>query len=76
MLSYLSLDSLKKFNTKRLLAYKRKVNHLANLTPEFGFHGDCDCGDCADASETAAEWSLVLNNIKAVLKTREHINKE
>jgi hypothetical protein len=71
----LSLSQLTKMSTTRLLAYKRKVNSHAYMTPEDGF-GDCDCSDCKFIRESRKPWQGILNNIKRVLRTREHITRK
>ena len=68
------LQELQRMNTKRLLAYKRVVNGKAYLSPEEGFY-DCGCGTCEDIIAYSKEWKIILNNIKTVLATREHIEK-
>ena len=69
MVSFLTKDQLEKLNTKRLLAYKKKLMNYSNNGCEFA---ECDCSDYM-MSKSRPEWNEAYNNIKTILATREHV---
>jgi hypothetical protein len=71
MVTFLTKEALEKLNTKRLLAYKKKLMKYSNNGCEFA---GCDCSDYM-MSKSRPEWNEVYNNIKTILATREHVEK-
>ena len=67
---FLSKDALEKLATKRLLAYKKTMLKY----PETGTDSwGVPCDDII--SKQHPEWQEAYANIKAILATREHIEK-
>ncbi len=67
----LTLEQLKKLSTKRLLAYKRVVNGRAYKSYDVDDAWDFDIQEVIEARKP---WQKILEDIKSVLKTREHID--
>jgi hypothetical protein len=69
----LSFEQLEKLSTKRLLAYKRK-HYSHKLIPE-DHVVDCDCHLCVWERDTIKQHNDELEQIKKILSTREHIER-
>ena len=71
---YLTLEQMEKMSTKRLLNYKRKY-----LTHNSYMNCGLCTGPCPEMLERNAKeivkWEVAHTNIKAVLATREHVEK-
>jgi hypothetical protein len=66
MLNILSNEELKKLTTKRLLAYKKSLMKV-HETPSWD--GDDDC-------KASPLWKSVYARVKAILATREHVERK
>jgi hypothetical protein len=69
-MKYLTKAEMEKINTKRLLAYKEKLLQVPSLK-------EWERYDPTDGRFTKAcpVWKELYANVKAVLATREHIEK-
>lgn len=65
---FLTLEQLQALNTKRILAYKKKL-HASGPRGCWEFDW---CG-CEKHKAQAAEWDTAMANAKQVLATREHV---
>jgi hypothetical protein len=77
----LTKEEMEKLNTKRLLAYKAKLLKVRDR--EACWCGDpyCDYVDSTpdfnqEFTKKHPAWQELYNNVKAVLKTREHVERE
>ena len=72
-MKYLTEQQMKKLNTKRLLAYKKK--HLSTA-----LYPKCDNAGCAflceicDSHTNANEYESAYYTIKEILSKREHVD--
>lgn len=69
----LTFEQLEKLSTKRLLAYKRK-HYSHKLFPE-DHVVDCSCYFCDFEKDNIKEHNDELEQIKKILSTREHVER-
>ena len=69
----LSQEQLEKLSTKRLLAYKRKY-YSHKVFPEDHVI-DCDCEFCLSEKNDIKHHNNQLEQIKKILSTREHVER-
>jgi hypothetical protein len=76
-MKFLSKEEMEKLPTKRLLAYKAK---LLTVNDDFCWCGDRSCDiekqDPNRFNKSHPTWQELYNNVKSVLNTREHIERE
>jgi hypothetical protein len=65
---FLSKDALEKLNTKRLLAYKKMLLKYSEYDPNEDSWSE-------GVSKSSASWKAAYDAVKAILATREHIEK-
>lgn len=78
-ISLLTYEKMMKLNTQRLLAYKNKL--LTVRDTEICWCGDIGCtnDDIEDSlilTKSHPTWIEVYGNAKAILKTREHVDRK
>lgn len=73
-MKYLSLDKMKALDTKRLLAYKKKVlvNPIHPACRKADFRCSSGCDKCEFDIE-ADEYEVAYENCKQVLAMRENV---
>jgi glycerol-3-phosphate dehydrogenase len=74
-MTLLTFEQLQKLNTKRLLSYKRSLNKKV-LNRGEDWESYCNCTHCQNIRNEKDIYKKIYNNIKEILKTREHINKK
>ena len=73
----LTVELLKTFNTKRLLAYLKQLNQCEESfeKSDWDINTDLANQDSIQYKETD-KWRSSHQNVKAILKNREHIEKK
>ena len=79
----LTKEEMEKLNTKRLLAYKAKLLKVRDREKCWCGDPSCDYAYVADPklkeigfTKRHPTWQEIYNNVKDILKTREHVERE
>jgi hypothetical protein len=75
-MKYLAKAEMEKINTKRLLAYKNRLCQVPSI-PDWAEddHTDYDTTD-GRFTKSSPKWAELYTNVKAILATREHIERD
>lgn len=72
-LSFLTEDEMKKLNTQRINAYRRKLYKLTKVSDDYVW--DCECSACMHEKEWYNKAIQQIERTKKILKGREHLDK-
>lgn len=74
--SILTIEQLQKLPTKRLLAYKKKLWETKLPNVDYHDYFSCTCSDCKEDKKKYELRNLLIERVKTVLATREHVERK